>query len=127
MGRAGSRSEAGGDTGSSGYAEHYSLGLDGNWQALSGSGSYSDAASWNSSYSGSGTYGNAMSGGSVSGTWSNSGSNGGSTATNTTSTLGSNGNWVTTGTYNESGAASWKSSYSGSGTYTADTGSSASS
>ena len=106
---------------SSGYADNSTSTLaSGSWQPSSGSGwtGASGATQWG--YSASGVYGYAIAGGSVSGTWQQSGSASTNSNTTTNSTLGSNGAWTTTGAADSSDGGGESDSYQGSGNYAID-------
>ena len=94
------------------------LASDGSWQTSSGSGSTSASGMTQWGYSASGGYGYVIAGGSVSGTWNQSGSADANYNTNTNSTLGNSGAWTRTGSASDGQNGGQHITYSGGGDYT---------
>ncbi len=80
--------ESGADSAGYGYSNQYTLQNNGSWQASSGSGSSSGSGWTQTGFSGSGGYGYAVAGGSVSGSWQQSGGAETNYSNSTNSTFG---------------------------------------
>ena len=111
--------ESGADSMGYGSSDQYTLQNDGSWQASSGVGSSSGTGWTQDSYSGSGGYGYAIDGGSVSGSWQQSGADETNYSTTTNSTLTAN-SWAETGTQSSGDGGGQYNSFQGSGNYVID-------
>ena len=103
----------------SGYADinQYTLASDGSWPQTAGDSQTSTSGYTQWAYSASGGYSYPIAGGSVSGSWRQSGSASTSYDTATDSTLGSNGQWTTTGATDNAEGGTQHIDCSGSGSY----------